>query len=149
LDTFYVGKLKGVGKVWQITGCDGASSYGFAQLVIGEVTARAVLAFLTTLVRPGYRKAGWSLKRVLVDNGKDSREPSPRGVRSWVSRSRARSRGHAWTNVFVERLQKTMLHEHCGWPSGDNTSRAAEPSRSRSIAFCSSITTNDRIMGTG
>ena len=27
LDTFYVGKLKGVGKVWQITGCDVASSF--------------------------------------------------------------------------------------------------------------------------
>ena len=39
LDTFYVGKLKGVGKVWQITGCDAASSYTWAQLVVGEVTA--------------------------------------------------------------------------------------------------------------
>ena len=31
LDTFYVGKLKGVGKVWQITGCDVASSFAWAQ----------------------------------------------------------------------------------------------------------------------
>jgi len=30
LDTFYVGKLKGVGKVWQITGCDVASSFAWA-----------------------------------------------------------------------------------------------------------------------
>ena len=28
LDTFYIGHLKGVGKVWQITACDAASSYG-------------------------------------------------------------------------------------------------------------------------
>jgi transposase InsO family protein len=28
LDTFYVGKLKGVGKVWQITAYDAASTYG-------------------------------------------------------------------------------------------------------------------------
>jgi hypothetical protein len=28
LDCFYIGKLKGVGKVWQITACDVASSYG-------------------------------------------------------------------------------------------------------------------------
>ena len=46
LDTFYVGKLKGVGKVWQITGCDVASSFGWARLVLGEVTAAAVLGFL-------------------------------------------------------------------------------------------------------
>ena len=46
LDTFYVGKLKGVGKVWQITGCDVASSFGWARVIVGEVTAAAVLAFL-------------------------------------------------------------------------------------------------------
>ena len=40
LDTFYVGRLKGVGKVWQITACDAACSYGVAQLVRGEITAR-------------------------------------------------------------------------------------------------------------
>ena len=32
LDTFYVGKLKGVGKVWQITECDVASSFAWAQV---------------------------------------------------------------------------------------------------------------------
>jgi len=57
LDTFYGGKLKGVGKVWQITGCDVASSFAWARLVIGEVTAAAVLAFLREDVRPRYRHA--------------------------------------------------------------------------------------------
>jgi len=33
LDTFYIGKLKGVGKLWQITGCDAASSYALAKVV--------------------------------------------------------------------------------------------------------------------
>jgi hypothetical protein len=69
LDTFYVGKLKGVGKVWQITGCDVASSFGWARLLVGEVTAAAVLSFLRELVRPTYRQAGWRLRRVLTDNG--------------------------------------------------------------------------------
>ena len=58
LDTFYVGKLKGVGKVWQITGCDVASSFGWARVIVGEVTAAAVLAFLREVVRPAYRPAG-------------------------------------------------------------------------------------------
>jgi hypothetical protein len=31
LDTFYVGKLQGVGKVWQLTGCDVATSFGWAR----------------------------------------------------------------------------------------------------------------------
>jgi len=70
LDTFYVGKLKGVGKVWQITGCDVASSFGWARLIVGEVTAAAVLEFLRETVRRTYRQAGWRLHRVLTDNGK-------------------------------------------------------------------------------
>lgn len=112
LDTFYVGKLKGVGKVWQITGCDVASSYGFAQLVVGEVTARMVLAFVTTVVRPGYRRAGWVLKRVLVDNGKEFKGAFAAGCgQLGITMTRTKPR-HAWTNGFVERLQKTILHEH-------------------------------------
>jgi hypothetical protein len=34
LDCFYVGRLEGVGKVWQITACDGASSYGAARVFV-------------------------------------------------------------------------------------------------------------------
>jgi hypothetical protein len=112
LDTFYVGKLKGVGKVWQITGCDVASSFGWARLIVGEVTAAAVLAFLRELVRPAYRHAGWRLQRVLTDNGKEFKEVFAVGcerLRIRVTRTKPR---HAWTNGFVERLQKTILHEH-------------------------------------
>lgn len=69
LDTFYVGRLKGVGKVWQITGCDVASSHTWAQLVIGEVTAEDTWRFVDTHVRPVYRGAGWALQRVLTDGG--------------------------------------------------------------------------------
>jgi transposase InsO family protein len=112
LDTFYVGKLKGVGKVWQITGCDVASSFAWARLVIGEVTAAAVLAFLRDVVRPVYRHAGWRLRRVLTDNGKEFKGAFAIGcerLRIRVTRTKPR---HAWTNGFVERLQKTILHEH-------------------------------------
>lgn len=112
LDTFYVGKLKGVGKVWQITGCDAASSFAWARLVVGEVTAAAVLDFLRTGVRPAYRAAGWRLRRVLTDNGKEFKGAFAAGcVRLGIRVTRTKPR-HAWTNGFVERLQKTILHEH-------------------------------------
>ena len=112
LDTFYVGKLKGVGKVWQITGCDVASSFAWARLIVGEVTAAAVLAFLREIVRPGYRQAGWRLQRVLTDNGKEFKGLFTAGcARLGVQVTRTKPR-HAWTNGFVERLQKTILHEH-------------------------------------
>ena len=104
LDTFYVGRLKGVGKVWQITGCDAASSFAWARLVLGEVTAAAVLAFLREVVRPTYRQAGWKLRRGGRLRG---RLCAPADYAH-----RTRSRGTPWTNGFVERLQKTILHEH-------------------------------------
>jgi len=49
LDTFYLGKLKGVGKVWQYTACDAACSYAVAQ-VTTEFSAEAAARFLTTRV---------------------------------------------------------------------------------------------------
>lgn len=86
LDTFYVGKLKGVGTVWQITGCDVASSFGWARVLVREVTAAAVLAFLREVVRPTYRQAGWRLQRVLTDNGKEFKGAFAIGVNGSASR---------------------------------------------------------------
>ena len=147
LDTFYVGKLKGVGKVWQITGCDVASSFGWARLILGEVTTAAVLAFLRDVVKPGYRRAGWRLKRVLTDNGKEFKGVFAAGCDRWqikVTRTKPR---HAWTNGFVERLQKTILHEH--WRVAFRrqyfTGRGAL--QRHSIAFSSSTTTSAPIAG--
>lgn len=45
-----------------ITACDVASSFGWARLIVGEVTAAAVLGFLREAVRPTYRAAGWRLR---------------------------------------------------------------------------------------
>lgn len=112
LDTFYVGKLKGVGKIWQLTACDAASSYGFARVIVGDVTAALLVAFLLEVVVPGYRAAGWTLRRVLTDNGKEFKGAfigacAARRIRHTRTKPR-----HAWTNGFVERLQGTILHEH-------------------------------------
>jgi transposase InsO family protein len=112
LDTFYVGKLKGVGKVWQITGCDCATSYAWAQLVRGEMTADAVVAFVRDAVIPDYRRAGWRLRRVLTDNGTEFKGAFAVGCGALGIRHTHTQPRHAWTNGFVERLQGTILHEH-------------------------------------
>src|SRR5581483_11892783 len=57
LDTFYIGQLKGVGKVWQITACDVASSYGVAWL-LPALSAEAAASFLRQILVPLYRRAG-------------------------------------------------------------------------------------------
>ena len=51
LDTFYIGRLKGVGKVWQITACDAATSYGLAGLLPAH-DAAAAATFLREVVVP-------------------------------------------------------------------------------------------------
>src|SRR2546422_6241358 len=57
LDTFYIGQLKAVGKVWQITACDAACSYGVAWL-LPAFSAAAAAAFLCDTLVPLYRRAG-------------------------------------------------------------------------------------------
>jgi hypothetical protein len=149
LDTFYVGKLKGVGKVWQITGCDVACSFGWARVIVGEVTAGAVLAFLREVVRPAYKKAGWRLQRVLTDNGKEFKGAFAAGCdRLGIRVTRTKPR-HAWTNGFVERLQKRFCTNTGASPSVGSTSPAAGPCRRLWSAFCSSTTTSDRIEAIG
>lgn len=60
LDTLYVGRLKGVGPVWQYSGVDSACSFGFASAKAGEKTSRACPGGLTTITstpRPAREKA--------------------------------------------------------------------------------------------
>ena len=80
LDTFYIGKLKGVGKVWQYTACDAACSYAIAQ-VTTEFSANAAAQFLRTRVWPAYRAAGWPIRRVLTGAQSVDLSPQPSSVR--------------------------------------------------------------------
>lgn len=111
-DSFYIGKLKGVGRVWQITACDAACSYGLAMVFVGEPNARVSARFLRERVVPHFRKAGWPVKRVLTDRGSEFKGAfddlcQHLGIRHTRTKPR-----HAFTNGFVERLQQTILHDH-------------------------------------
>jgi len=111
LDTFYIGKLKGVGKVWQITACDAACSYGVGRL-LPALSADAAARFLREVLVPLYRRAGWPLRRVLTDRGSEFKGAFDETCRALgIRHTRTRPR-HAWTNGFVERLQGTILDEH-------------------------------------
>jgi transposase/transposase-like protein len=112
LDTFYIGRLKGVGKVWQITACDAACSYGVAWLLPAAHTAAAAARFLRRILRPVYRRAGWRLRRVLTDGGPEFKGAFDEACRALGIRHTRIKPRHAWTNGFVERLQGTILQEH-------------------------------------
>jgi len=111
IDTFYIGKLKGVGKLWQITACDAASSYALAK-VVAVCNASEAAAFLKQVVAPTLAEAGWRLQRVLTDGGSEFRGEFDRVCEELNVRHTRTKPRHAWTNGFVERLQGTILHEH-------------------------------------
>lgn len=110
LDTFYVGNLKGVGKVWQYTACDAASSFGVAWLA-RELSADNARKFLRRYVMPIYRQGGHTVRAVLTDGGSEFKGAFDAACRTLnIEHRRTRPR-HAWTNGFVERLQGTILSE--------------------------------------
>lgn len=111
LDTFYVGRLKGVGKVWQVTACDAACSYAAAQIIPAN-TAEHAVRFLVEALLPLYEAAGWPLRRVLTDRGSEFRGVFDAACDDLGIRHTRTKPRHAWTNGFVERLQGTILHEH-------------------------------------
>jgi transposase InsO family protein len=110
LDTFYIGQLKGVGKVWQYTACDAASSFGIAMLSTAHDAVTAA-RFLRRRVQPALKEAGHRLKAVLTDGGPEFQAAfviACAGLKVQHRRTRPR---HPWTNGFVERLQGTILTE--------------------------------------
>ena len=111
LDTFDIGKLKGVGRIWQITACDAACSYGVAGL-LPALSAEATAAFLRDVLAPLYQRAGWPLQRVLTDGGSEFKGAFAATCQALGIRPTRTQPRHAWTNGFVERLQGTILHEH-------------------------------------
>lgn len=110
LDAFYIGKLKGVGKVWQLTACDAACSYAVAALV-PRVTQGATTLFLRDRVMPSYQRAGHRIRAVLTDRGPEWQIRFTRACREVGIDHRRTQPRHAWTNGFVERLQGTILTE--------------------------------------
>jgi transposase InsO family protein len=110
LDTFYIGNLKGVGKVWQITACDAATSYGLAGLLPAH-DAVAAATFLREVVVPHLQRAGWPVRRVLTDGGPEFKGAFDVACRELGLRHTRTKPRHAWTNGFVERLQGTILQE--------------------------------------
>ncbi len=112
LDTMYVGRLKGVGKIWQYSAVDGGCSFGFATVRRGEKSARAAAEFLEHHVLPVYAEAGITLKEVVVDGGPEFKGQFTRTCRRLqiaVHRIPPRSPD---LNAFVERFQGTVLHLH-------------------------------------
>ena len=68
LDSFYIGNLKGVGKVYQLTAIDTATRWAFVMIVLGVPNGKVTARFLDQVIRR-YRRLGVTIRAVLSDNG--------------------------------------------------------------------------------
>jgi transposase InsO family protein len=114
-DTFYVGTLKGVGRVYQQTVIDTYSKVGFAKLYDSKTPITAA-EMLNDRVLPFFDEHGIIVSRVLTDRGTEYCG-SPQGHEYELylavenidhTRTKARS---PQTNGICERFHKTLLSE--------------------------------------
>jgi transposase InsO family protein len=114
-DTFYVGWIKGIGKIYQQTGIDTYSNTGFAKLYT-EKTAMTAADFLNDKVLPFFDSHNLRLLRVLTDRGTEYcgiRENHPFQLFLYlndIDHSRTKAR-HPQTNGCTERFNQTLLDE--------------------------------------
>jgi len=114
-DTFYVGWIKGIGKIYQQTGIDTYSNVGFAKLYL-EKTALTAADFLNDKVLPFFDSKGVRLLRTLTDRGTEYcgvRESHPYQLYMYlndIEHTRTKAR-HPQTNGCTERLNQTIMDE--------------------------------------
>lgn len=111
MDVFYVGKLKGIGPVYQLTAIDTHSRWAVADLVIGPVNSQLTRDFLRLVL---HRLAAVDIKLtgVLTDNGPEFIGHTFTGELTDLGidhvRIPPRSPNH---NAVCERFQGTVLQE--------------------------------------
>ncbi len=111
-DTMYVGKLKGVGTVWQYTMVDGACSFGFGRASAGRKSAKSMARFLREDVLPAYREAKIRLVRINTDGGPEfGRAFTKACLELGIEHNKLPPRSPD-LNAFVERFQGSCLHLH-------------------------------------
>lgn len=114
-DTFYVGTLKGVGRIYQQTFIDTYSKVGFAKLY-DRKTPLTAADLLNDRVLPFFEQHGIPLSRVLTDRGTeycgapDRHEYELYLAVEDIDHTRTRTK-RPQTNGICERFNKTLLNE--------------------------------------
>jgi len=114
-DTFYVGTLKGVGRIYQQTFIDTYSKVGFAK-VYDRKTPLSAADLLNDRVIPFFDEHDVDLLRILTDRGTEyCGNPERHEYELYlaiedIDHSRTKAR-HPQTNGICERFHKTILNE--------------------------------------
>lgn len=113
-DTFFVGHLKGVGKVYLHAVVDTYSSFAFGFLHVSKQPEAAV-AVLHNEALAFYSERGLKVENVLTDNGREFCGGEGHPYQIYLALNEVRHRTtkvrHPQTNGFVERFNRTALDE--------------------------------------
>lgn len=111
LDSFFVGNLKGVGRIYQVTGIDLCSRYGWAWLY-DHHDHRASLDFVENRLLPKFYQNGVDMETVLTDNGSEFISGKFRqALADYEIKHYRIAKGKPILNGYCERFQRTILDE--------------------------------------
>jgi transposase InsO family protein/transposase-like protein len=116
VDTFFVGTLKGVGKVYLQTVLDTFSRYAWGLMHTSKIPLTAVQT-LNNLVLPFFEQYGARITTVLSDNGREycgrpDNHPFELFLQLEEIEHRTTKVRRPQSNGFIERLHRTLLDEH-------------------------------------
>ena len=116
VDTFFVGVLKGVGKVYVQTAIDCHSRYAWGRLYANKLPVTAVQV-LNNDVLPTFEELGAGIEAVLSDNGREfcgreDRHPYELFLQLEGIAHKRTKVSRPQSNGIVERLHRTLLDEH-------------------------------------
>lgn len=111
LDTFFVGNLKGVGRIYQLTGIDLCSRYGWAKLYLDH-TRESSVDFVEQQLIPRFFQNGVDLEAILTDNGSEFiNNKFKQTLIDYEIEHHRIPPGKPIFNGYCERFQRTILEE--------------------------------------
>lgn len=116
VDTFFVGSLKGVGKVYLQSVLDCFSRYAWGRLYTSKLPVTAIHV-LNTDVLPYFEAHGATVQTILSDNGREfcgrpDNHPYELFLQLEGIEHRTTKVRRPQSNGFIERLHRTLLDEH-------------------------------------
>ncbi len=114
-DTYYVGTIKGIGRIYQQTAIDTCTNLGFAK-VFNKQNSESASDILSSKILPFFDKFGLGVERVLTDNGAEfcgDKEKNSFGLflnQNGIKHTRTKFCTPS-TNGAVEKLNQTIQNE--------------------------------------
>ena len=141
MDSFYIGHLKGVGKVYQLTAIDTATRWAVVMIVLGPVTGAHTIGFVDHVIRQ-FRRLGVPVRAVLTDNGPEYVAAGFRAHLVAKNLTTSGSRPAHRTTTPCANASRAPLSKNAGVPrfTGDGSPRSAS-SKPKPTPGSSAITT--------